>query len=144
MDCFSQERKAAAVKIGNNHVDKTNRFERTTLLNVVHGELRTLSDADWWANKLCGKTADHPELAVAQGAASCEGALRMQWQHVAYAAGDVVFFDGMPCMLECMLRFQSLGRRSFACLVVPFTDEVRVTATASRWRARHDLQYHVA
>ena len=68
----------------------------------------------------------------------------MQWQHVAYAAGDVVFFDGMPCMLECMLRFQSLDRRSFAFLVVPFTDEVRVTATASRWRARHDLQYHVA
>ena len=68
----------------------------------------------------------------------------MQWQHVAYNAGDVVFFDGMPCMLECMLRFQSLGRRSFAFLVVPFTDEVRVTATASRWRARHDLQYHVA
>ena len=144
MDCFAQERKAAAVKIGNNHVDKTARFERTTLLNVVHGELRSLSDADWWANKLCGTIADYPELAAAQGAASCEGALRMQWQHVAYAVGDVVFFDGMPCMLECMLRFQSLGRRSFAFLVVPFTDEVRVTATASRWRARHDLQYHVA
>ena len=69
----------------------------------------------------------------------------MQWQHVAYAAGDVVFFDGMPCQLECMLRFHECwGRRSFGFLVVPFTDEVRVTATASRWRARHDLQYHVA
>ena len=135
-DCFTQERKGGSIKAAADSIDFTDRYERTTFLRVVHGELRALSDPSLWSNRLLGKTERFPELTLGHGALECISAAKIYWQHVTYAADDMILVDGgTPCFVEAAVCFD--GCR-FALLVSQCTAGAEVTHTASRWRLRRD------
>ena len=125
-------------------MDNTKRFEKTTLLNVVHPELRVLSNAALWDDGLRGQTSDYPELARATAADTCTVAKYMYWDFMHYSLGEVVFIDDAPCKISCCVRLDTAAVQQFALLVIPLSHEERVTETVSRWRLRRELNDHIA
>ena len=124
-DCFTQERKGGSVKRAAEHLEFGARFERTALFKVWHEELRSLSDAHLWSDRLIGKQHFWAEL-------RCNVSRGVVWRHVQYFAGDVVFADcGTPLLLEAACCSED-GR--YSLLVTQLSGGARVTDTASRWR----------
>ena len=102
-------------------MDNTKRFEKTSLLNVVHPELRVLSNAALWDDGLRGQTSDYPELARATAADTCTVAKYMYWDFMHYSLGEVVFIDDAPCKTSCCLRLDTAAVQQFALLVIPLS-----------------------
>ena len=136
IDCFTQERKGKPVKLASESICKPEHFERTTLLRVVHGDLRNLDCAELFSNRLRGKAQPHRELANMHGASQCLVATSMFWEQISYSIDDLILVDtGTPCFVEAALCFD--GCR-FALLVSQCTAGVHVTHTASRWEMHRE------
>jgi hypothetical protein len=132
VDCFTQERKGATVKAAAESIAYHNQFERTAMLRVIHEEVRRLSNADLWSNRLLGKREDFPEVAVQNGCAQCECAATIRWNHAQYSHGDVIVVDeGPPVFIQLAC---CLDGSEFVLLVTPCRDGVALTETSSRWK----------
>jgi hypothetical protein len=142
IDCFCQERKGGTIKSAAESIDFHRQFERLTLLRVIHEEVRSLSDADLWSNRLLGsRIEDFPEVAIANGRAHCACSAKLRWQHVEYHIGDLITVDnGVPLIIECAC---CLDGSEFAFLVTVCAEGVALTDTAARWKVVRGRMYQV-
>ena len=134
LDCFVHERKHQVIKEAASHIKNTTSYEKSVLVPVVNTYLHLMQGIVKSSLTLPRDACD--ELAACLGQ-PCRISLRMRFEFMNLAKGDLLFVAESACMVSACVAYGF----EFGLLVHPMHLLERSSVTTSRWQRLGDLQF---